>query len=36
MVEASVDSKFGQTVKTDPVTHGSVSNTHHVPGGAVA
>ena len=36
MVKASVDSKFVQTVKTDPVMHGSVSSTRHVPGGAVA
>ena len=36
MVETSIDSKYRQTVKADPIMLGNVSNTYHVPGGAVA
>ena len=36
IVEASVDSKFGQTVKTGSIIHGNVSNDYSVPGGAAA
>jgi len=36
MVEASVNSKNGQTVKAGPIMHGNVSSNFHVPGGAVA
>ncbi len=36
MVEKSIGSNYGQTVKAGPVIHGSVPNTYHVPGGAVA
>ncbi len=36
MVETSIDSKYGHTVKAGPVMYGSVPNTYHAPGGAAA